>query len=314
MGKKRHWTEYDYENIYNKQILGEQTIQETIDRLGRDWNRCKIMVKTIQSGNMLESEIYPVWECKSARQAKKKKSREEQKRLNDINTCKEIVRYINNNFTTNDLLLTLDYTDYYYPTEERAKKDIKNYIKKLVRYRKKHNLPPLKYVYFISYMTEEEAKTTKTIRMHHHIIINNMNRDDAEKMWAKGGRVNSKRLQPDNYDLAAVGIYLANNRGGKRRWAKSRNLKPPIENRSVSRLTKKKTVEIAKKEPEHKELFEKLYSNKYRFLDSTVYYNDVIGGFYIRARMRKKIPQEKEDSNAGKPHALCKKAKQKKEK
>ena len=159
MGKK-YYDSYDYEDIYNKEVLGEETEQEIIERIARDIRKCKLVVKTIQSGTMLESEVYPVYSKKREMPKTEKKSETNiwQKNLNDTNTRKWIVRLINTNFGLNDLMVTLTYEDYYYPTEKQARKDIKYYIEKVRKYRRKHGLEELKYLYVISFVPEDEQK------------------------------------------------------------------------------------------------------------------------------------------------------------
>lgn len=285
MRKRKLYKEYDYEEIYNKSVLGEETVEDAIQR-GKKMVR-KVLVKTTQSGEMLESDVYPVLlNIPEGCREKKKRTREQQKDLNDRNARKKFVRYVNTNFTEGDLFITLPYEDYYYPTFRQAKRDIKNYIAKLRRYRKRHDMEQLKYIYIISFL--EEGESTKKVRMHHHIIINAMDRDVAEKLWTKSNRANSKKLKPDKYFLTAVATYLAGN-NGRRRWEKSRNLKKPKQNRSVSKLSRKKLNELARDKAIHKEVFEKMYKGKYMFLDSEIRWSDYVGSFYIYARMRRII-------------------------
>lgn len=285
MRKRKLYKEYDYEEIYNKAVLGEETVEDAIQR-GKKMVR-KVLVKTTQSGEMLESDVYPVLlNIPEGCRKKKKRTREQQKDLNDRNTRKTFVRYVNENFTEGDLYVTLPYEDYFYPTFEQAKRDIKNYIARIRRWRKRNGLEPLKYIYVISFL--EEGEKTKKVRMHHHIIMNAMDRNVAEELWKKSNRANSKKLKPNEYFLTAVATYLAGN-NGRRRWEKSRNLKKPKQNKSVSKLSRKKLNELARDKSVHKEIFEKMYKGKYMFLDSEIRWSDYVGSFYIYARMRRII-------------------------
>lgn len=283
MRKKKLYVDYDYENIYDKTVLGEETTEDAIRR-GKKMVG-KVVVKTVQAGDMLESEVYPVLlNIPEGIRIKKKRTREEQKNLNDRNTKKWVVRLVQENFKEGDLFVTLPYEDYYYPDFDRAKKDIKNYIAKLKRYRKKKGLEPLKYIYVISFL--EEGETTKKVRMHHHILINAMDRNVAEELWTKSNRASSKKLKPDEYGLTGIAKYIAGNQG-RRRWEKSRNLRKPKENRSISKLSRKKLNDLARDQAIHKEVFEKMYKGKYIFLDSEVRYSNYVGSFYIYTRMRR---------------------------
>lgn len=280
--------EYDYLEIYNEMVLGAQTLEEKIEELRAAGKKYKYMVKTIQSGDMLESEIYPVYDKRKdvPRRDKEKLSNEWQDKLNDKNAKKKYVRLVNTNFTKNDLMVTLTYQDKYLPTEKQAKKDVVNYLNRVKRYRKKMGLEELKYVYVLEFVDEAEQHKSKKIRVHHHIIMNAMDRDKAEDLWGKG-RVETKRLQPDEFGLEGIARYMVKDSRGKR-WYGSRNLKKPKETKAVTKLTKRKAEKIAVNENMHEELFENLYSNKYKFSDSHTFLSDITGGFYLYCRMRKR--------------------------
>lgn len=281
------YADYNHLEIYNKKVLGEQTLEDRIEALrGKNY---KYIVKTIKSGDMLESEIYPVYLKRqdSPQGEYKKPSKEVQDRLNKKNAKKEFVRMVNTNFTKDDLHITLTYKDKYLPTYKQAKKDITNYIRRLRRYLKKHKLPKLKYLYVLEYVDDADQHKSKKIRVHHHMIINKMDRNIAEDLW-RMGRVEAKRLQPDEFGLEGIARYMMKQPKGKRSWVGSRNLKKPKVYRSVSRLSKRKAEIIAKQENEHPDLFENLYSNRYIFNDSNTFYSEIVGGFYLYCRMRRR--------------------------
>lgn len=285
------YADYNHLEIYDNKVLGEETPEEKIEDLRkRVGKRYKYIVKTIISGEMVECEIYPVYLKRSEvpRREKKKESRESQKNLNDKNAIKQFTRIVNTNFTKDDLMITLTYEDKYLPNYKRAKKDITNYINRLKRYRKKNNLPDLKYVYVIEWVDEEEQHKSKKIRVHHHIIINQMDRNAAEDIW-RMGRVEAKRLQPDEYGLEGMARYLLKQPKGDKRWTGSRNLDTPIVYRSVSKLTKRKAEKMAMDPNNLPELFESLYKDKYKYTDHDKYYSDFVGGFYLYCRMRLRI-------------------------
>jgi hypothetical protein len=274
------------EEIYAKEILGEETVEEQIERLKRlHWYG--IVCRTIISGQMLECEIYPSFSRKDIPRRKKESiSREAQKNLNDKNARKKIIRLIHANFEFHkDLAVTLSYKDNYLPTEEQAKKDIINFIRRLKRARKKLGLPDLKYIYVIG--CEPEGKKSKKVRIHHHLIINDMDRDLVESLWDKG-RSQTKRLQPDDYGVEGLARYMASQNKGSKRWYASRNLKQPRVYKSHTKLSKRKMEQLAKKEGDWKETFEKMYQGKYLLNDCTRYESDITGGIYLYARMRKR--------------------------
>lgn len=282
MDMKKLYEDYKYDEIFDK-LLPLQTKEDEIEDLRMN-SRYSYIVKTTTSGNMVESEIYPVYKCKHdiPRAKERKDSSIFQKKLNEKNKKKKIFRLVNNNFISEDLFIELSYNDNYVPNEERARKDMKNYIERIRRYRKKMGLPELKYIYAIGFGEEEGKK----IRIHHHIIMSGMDRDIAEKLWGKG-RANSKRLQPDSGTgwFEEASNYIA--KQGNKRWASSKNLKEPTVTKNRTRLTKRKTEKLVKEINSFKEKFEEIYPNC-NYKDSKVFYSDIVSGYYIYTRMKKK--------------------------
>lgn len=245
-------------------------------------------VKTIKSGKMLESEIYPVWKSKGeATKAKKaSETREAQKNLNDKNAKKNIIRKINTNFTDEDLAIDLTYKGTP-PDEEQARKDIQNYIRRIREYRRKHGLPELKYIYVIEFEAEGKGKK----RIHHHMLMNSMDRDVAEKLWGKG-YANSRRLQPNEFGLEGIARYITKDPKGTKRWCASRNLEEPKITVADHKITKRQAEKIAKNENDAPALFEKIYKG-YKFNDIKVRYSDFVSGAYLYTRMRADETAEK---------------------
>jgi hypothetical protein len=142
-------------------------------------------VRTILAGNILECEIYPIWSCKGedieARKAMKHTSKAAIKAANERNAKKKLIRKINANFTEKDLHITLTYAGGQ-PGIAQARKDMQNYLRRIKSYRKKMGLGDPKYIYVI----EGSEESTKK-RIHHHLIMSNMNRDEAERLWSNLG-------------------------------------------------------------------------------------------------------------------------------
>lgn len=286
--RKRKTDQYAYEEIYDTEVLGEENIIDALERMR--FYKYKYLVKTIISGDYLESEIYPIYihTRDAPRKDKEKNSREAQTNLNDKNARKRFVRLVNTNFSKNDLAVDLTYADNFLPTEEEARRDIQNYIRRIKNYRKKHRLEPLKYIYVIEFLGEDERGKTKKVRIHHHMIINQMDRNVVEDLWGKG-RVSAERLQPDEFGLEGKARYIIKNfNKGTKRWSGSRNLKQPEVHRSTSKLTKRKAEKLAKNENDASEIIEKMYKGKYILNDVKTYINPDYGGCYIYARMRRR--------------------------
>lgn len=274
--------DYDYENVYSK-LLREETKEEVIEDLRLN-NNYVYYRRRITSGNMVELEIYPVWKCKHDIPRKKERfeSKESQKNLNNKNSKKKVVRLVNANFGKDDLYITVTYQDGYLPNEEQARKDMQNYIRRLKRYRKKNGLEELKYIYAIGY--EDEPEKSKKIRIHHHMIINKMDRDIVEDLWGKG-RADCKRLKPDDFELTGVAKYIASQ--GPERWSASRNLKKPKISTSRTGFTRRKALKLISEPGSFKEIFEKQYPDLI-YKDYEAYYSEESPGVYLYIRMRKR--------------------------
>lgn len=241
--------------------------------------------KKIYSGNMLEIDVYPitVQERKQTRKRKEKESAPKQKNLNDKNARKHLIRLINTNFTDNDLAVHLTYTDSTLPkSEEEARKDVANYLRRVKHYRKKNGLPPLKYIAVIEYKEHEE--NAKGVRMHHHIIMNSIDRDIVEELWGKG-RANADRLKADEFGYEALGRYITKDPKGNKRWTQSKNLDQPTVKVNDFKFSRAKVEKMAKTS-EDRELFEKLYPG-YIFTSCKVEVNEVTGKVSLYIKMRK---------------------------
>lgn len=88
----------------------------------------KSMLKKIKSGRLLEVDYYPAWDNGKripARMPKKKRSTEEQARYNYRQTVKKVIRLVNANFDSTDILMHPTYIQEQAPeSEEQARRDI----------------------------------------------------------------------------------------------------------------------------------------------------------------------------------------------
>ena len=229
--------------------------------------------KRIYSGKYLEVEMYPIFKGRRYKRSKKvKASSKKQKNLNDKNAKKQIIRLIHSNFTEGDLMITLSYDDKNRPdSEEQAKKDIDNYIRRLKRFRKKNNMEEMKYIAVIEYKEEEEGKN---IKIHHHMIMNYMSRDDAERIWGKG-YANTIRMTEDENGLEGITRYIIKDPKGKKRVKQSRNLKQPIVKIKDDEVTKR-TVNKFIKDENRQDYFERKFKDYY-YVNSDIFINDITG-------------------------------------
>lgn len=257
----------------------------------------KYRLKSVYSGEMLESEGFPLWSTGKTKEIKalKNSTRPEQKNLNAKNVRKKVVRLLNGNFTESDIWITVGYRDGALPpTQHQSHKDIINYIRRLQRYCDKNNLPKLKYIY----VTEFSEDT----RVHHHIVMSFPDRDIAERLWVKGKYPQSRRLMPNDYGLEGLARYISKDPKGSKSYGYSLNLfkswEKPHARTADSKLSRAKAEKIANGTINAKTYYEKLYKG-YEFLDLEVRYSDYVSGCYLYARLRRKPEPKKKQKKKG---------------
>lgn len=295
MGKT--YDNYDYEEAYQKQI---DTLEEwELERLMKTGKvNCLYRTTTIKSRNeksgaeMLESMVYPSFPNREdvPKTAKKRETGQAQKNLNDKNARRYLIRLANINFSKGDIWATFGWDDDNMPEdEERAEKDIKNFIARINYRRRKAGLENAKYIYI--------PAIDGYARPHFHILISGdgMDRDELEDLWTKCERKNTRRVKPDDdFLITGIATYITQNPHGTKRWRSSKNLKKPDEpTRSYRKFSRKKVNGMVRDFEELKAQMEKAYPG-FKFLDAEVKYNDKVAAFYIYARMIKKRDKGKE--------------------
>lgn len=242
--------------------------------------------------NYMEVEAFHISSrIRPFRRSKKiKESTPAQRNLNEKKKQRFFVRLVHLNFFRKDMYVDLTYDKKNIPeTRTEILRDIKNYINRLRRWRKKHGLPPLKYIYVISNCDQNGNK----VRYHVHMIINNMDRDVAEQKWNKG-YVNAERLQFNEYGVEGKSLYMMRQAKGDRSWGCSLGLKKPEAIVSDNKITGSIARKI-ERNPEDREFFEKLYPG-WTFTDCIVHYpedcnseddNKYLNGVRFLIRMRR---------------------------
>lgn len=244
--------------------------------------------KTIKSGDVLECEVYPIWNTRSSlsRAMKAKESRETQKRLNAKNATKNIIRLVNANFTDKDIWGTFTYeTKKLPPNIKTAQKEMAKFIRRLRHYGQLHNFPPLKYVYTTEF-EEDEQKGKK--RVHHHIVLNFPDRDIAEQLWRNGARKQTRRLQADDSGYEGMVRYIMKDPRGTKRYVTSKNLEKPQITIADYKFSKRKVNKIVKGEISAYTVFEQMYADKYSLTDYYAKQSEYVTGAYIYAKMYQK--------------------------
>ena len=244
--------------------------------------RCLYREKIYRCGNYLEAEIYPVFAPpRSARSHKAKPTAEVQQALNQRHAERRIIRLANTNFTENDIRFDLTYSPEYAPKDpQEAQKNLQNFFRRLKRFRKKQDLPELKYIA----VTEQGEKSG---RYHHHIIMSGgVSINDLAKIWKKGYTA-AKPLQFDERTgIAALVKYMIKNTATYRRWNASKNLTQPKVTKRDGKISVRKVKALYELDSSAAEEYEKIYPG-YIFSDASAFYNDCNGGTYLAVYMYK---------------------------
>lgn len=237
-------------------------------------------------GDYLEVNLYPVYffTRNGRRKSRKKPSRECQKRLNQLNAERQLARIMAANFTNDDYKLELTYSPDNLPEDtERAKKDLKNFLARMSRARKKQGLPPMKYIYSL-----EVGERTK--RIHFHMVISGgMKPRDIQKIWGKGYVDKIKPLMFDETGLRGIARYMCKQRvsadgteteaAGMKRYQCSQNCIKPQPQNNDSKYSKKKVREIAE-DIENRRMIEAKYPG-YFCGECKSFWNENNGEHYI---------------------------------
>jgi hypothetical protein len=280
------------------EALFETELEPEVDDLSRYWRSEKSTIPVGRmgyrravalAGDRLECEIYPAFgkeETARLRAAKKNVTPAKQKILNDKRARRHLILLADANFTEKDIHLTLTYR-----TEvslAQCRKDVRNFLLRVKRYRAKHGMEELKYIWTIE-GTREIRQGAGVGRIHVHMLMNGgVSREKLEEIWELG-YANADRLQPTERGLEEIASYIIKEAKDKgRKFAASRNLTQP-KRRATDARTSNRTVKLMAQDMrcEAKEQMERMYP-AYTFVEMKIYYSDVIDGVYIRALMRRR--------------------------
>lgn len=254
--------------------------------------------KTVWAGDMADVAVYPCGMTRNdVRSAKRAATPEQIRRQNEKNAKRKLEQLVAANFGDGDLAITLTYAQWV--EYERAQRDIRNFIRSARRWREKHGLSEIKYVYAI--------ERHKSGCSHIHIILPKMERDAIEKIW-RHGYANARRLQPGKYGLIGISRYLAKDPQGTKRWVPSKNLKKPIETVADKKVSKRMAAQAAAAvEEDAAALFERLYPG-YEIMRErppaeadyvpsiTIKRSEYLPGVYIYARLQRKRESEESET------------------
>lgn len=267
----------------------------------------KSMLKKTKSGRLLEVDYYPAWDNGKqipSRTPKRKRSTEEQARYNYRQTVKKVIRLVNANFDSTDILMHPTYLQAEAPeSEEQARRDMVNYIRRLktwraaelrklkaepqtpaIRERIRKLEQPLRYIYVVESVIYKSGKKKGLKNFHFHVFITGSgagDRDVYENLWKKGMRVNADRFQPEKFGPEAAAVYITKDPQGTRRFACSKNLKKP-ETRppTDAHLSRAGLERVAKERIDDAGYWERRHRG-YKFMKCYSRYNRYNGCWYV---------------------------------
>ena len=265
--------------------------------------RCKYKEIRTECGDYLDVDIFPIMQAKAKTSGRAKRFKPTSATMARYNQrCRELrlERLVLTNFRHDGLFFTPTYRQECYPSsDEEGKKNVRNFLRRLKSFRKKKGLPELKYVV-------KTERGSRSGRLHHHMILNcaDMTIADLESIWGLGYSYSSMlifdrdgcpglckyfckgkkaAIEEDQTDL---GLDVGNS------WSRSRNLVEPKVRKNENRISKKTARELCQLGEDAKALYERIYPG-YSFSSARILYNELNGGYYISARMRK-IPKPKQ--------------------
>ena len=284
---------WEYEDLFNNRITddGSFLAEPSFIPVGKMGYRRRTTV----SGPRIDAEVFPVFgrnQRGALRRAKHQQTSVAQQRANDERSRIRLTQLVEANFTEKDLAIGLSY-DGEPPTPERIEKDIKNFLSRVRRRRKKMGLDQLKAIYTVG-GDEMPAAGYSGKRPHVHMIISGgIDRDEIERLWAKG-YANADRLQPRDSGLGGIARYFTRQkqdrprRLGAKSWRCTRNLEHPEPRSRDARMPNRRVRRIAYDfQNEAKEVMEKLYPG-YVLQECQVRYSDIVDGVYIRCVLRRR--------------------------
>ena len=154
------------------------------------------------------------------------------------------MRTINENFGPRDLWCTFTYRRGCEPLDyDEALNNMRNYIRRIQRRRKRMGLPPTRYVGVIEWQEDEE----KGIRCHHHVFFDGaMPMEEVEELWGLGDRNELRKLDYDENALNGVGFYTTKAPRGRKKWISSVGLRKAAEKKSYTKFSAAAVGRMAK--------------------------------------------------------------------
>lgn len=177
------------------------------------------VIRTYKSGQVGEKIKYWVPGERPAKSQRRLKAEIRKQQQNEASAVKRMARLINANYSRDDCLLGLDYSEAGLrkleawqggePDQERedrifhaAHHQLRLFLKRLRRACREAGVPMLT----IAITSDMDGETGESVRVHHHIVINKEAAELAKGKWPLGG-INCKNLY-DTADQTALADYL----------------------------------------------------------------------------------------------------------
>lgn len=192
-------------------------------------------------------------------------------------------------------------------SREDAKREIRNYIKRVRRLLKRHGCDMDAFRWIVCTVTKESVKEAVNPRPdahHHHLLMSGIPeelRGEVERAWDLG-YCNADRLQDIRSEgIARMAGYIARQEGnangeraGEKSYSCSRNIIRPEEKASDVKISRRRVRRIADDvRANAREVFEKCWPGYRLFEEPQVLTSEFVAGAYIYARLR--VKGEKDD-------------------
>lgn len=196
---------------------------------------------------------------------------------------------INENFKNKDLWVTLNYDPEHLPENiEAAQNDVRNFIRRYNRLRKKRGMENAKYIIVTEY---EEGE----LRFHHHIVLSGgVSMDEVEDLWGKGKRNHIRRMERDDRGFIGIGTYITkipNNSKHKKKYIPSKGLKKPDTSKSYTKFRKKEIDTMTCNRNTVQGMAEEKYPG-YKYVSQEIRYNPNSNLPYVQIHMRVMYKEE----------------------
>lgn len=242
----------------------------------REYVRCR----TVDSGEYMRVNLYPIHVPAGKRAAKCSPSSEVQQKLNAENSAHRLTDLIHANFTPDDVAVHLTYSDENMPADVKsAQRAAYNYMRRLVRaWVKISGRGAREFKYII--VTEQSSRG----RLHHHCIISGgLSMQTLSDKWGMG-HTTLKALEFDECGLIGLATYITKSRLSYRRWQASKNLASPAI-RSNDTKVRKKDVRYISAHPDDSWYIEQIHAG-YSVCPGSVKYISMesetpAGGYFV---------------------------------